>query len=654
MKKIKFLKLLIVLPFLFAACTDLDETFFSEISPDRIPTEQKIRAVYSHLKGSPTSNPKTCPWWKMVYAVQTSTDEICIPVQNVGDWPVVEGYVDMQHHTWSPSGYAAPIFHASWNYCYNIISNCNILLVRHREDLSNEGRAELQTLRAYAYYRLLDLFGNVPLITEDNFGQPQMPQNTRRADLFHWIEGQLTYIKGTELSVEEHLFDRSFSRYGTMTKGVLQTLKARMYLNSNVFLGLADDSQEYKNYLNKAILACNDVINSGQYQLESNVFANWYLDNGPHSREIIFAIPFMGDGSNEGNELYMETLIPQMREALGNVIGQSADGRDIIGAAMYVNGVSGWHVNPPMTETGDTDAIFNKKHNGYYGLFHENDNRRLAVLTGQLYNRAEYVRGNGFKKLIVDGYWDVNDELNPYGTENATPGASRRRQEIHANLAPWFYNRGFSNIQNDATKNVPKAFGARIIKFELAENPQFYSSPVHMVVMRLAEVYYTRAEAYIRLGDPAAAKADIQKVLQHRGFNPTTPPASYTQNYPFQDMDTDIYGNDTEEKISAVALMSKRWLTGNTQDISNVYLSGVIDLELMDQEWRREFIFEDRRRTDMIRMGKFAGPNAKEWGNHTKTTDPTRNLFPIPQVIIDGNPAVKQNPGYDGYDGWLN
>ena len=655
MKKIKFLKPLILLPFLFAACTDLDETYHSQISPDRVPQESRIRGVYTHLKGSMTVNPMTCPFWKLVYAVQTSTDEICIPRQNVNDWQDGGIYQDMQRHTWNANN---TIFLSSWNYLYNIISNCNALIDMFGENLSDKDRAELQTLRAYAYYRLMDLFGNVPKLTEENLGQLQMPQNTRRADMFKWVEEQLTYLEGTDILLENCLADRSMATYGTITKGVLNTLKARLYLNSKVFLNLADDSQEYKDYLNKAIVACNAVIGSGQYQLESNVFANWYLDNGPLSREIIWSIPYGAPSDDEGNRLHIETLIPPVAQALGNILGQDESGKDIIGGTMYSNAVSGWHVNPPKKDNindVDVNAIFDRKHNRYYGIFHENDNRRLAVLSGQLYSRAAYIRGDGFQKLTFD-YWDRYDELNPFGTPNATPDAARNRQRIHANLTPWLYNRGFDPAgENNATLNVPKAFGARIIKFELAENPSQYESPVDMIIMRLAELYYTRAEAYIRLGNSGAAKSDLQVVLQHRGFNPTAVPASYTKNYPFLDMDTDIWGNDTEEKISVVALMSKRWLTGNTQDISSVYLSDAIDLELMDKEWRREFIFEDRRRTDMIRMGKFAGPNAVTWGaKSTPTTDATRNLFPIPQSVLNGNPEVKQNPGYPGYDGWLN
>jgi hypothetical protein len=48
----------------------------------------------------------------------------------------------------------------------------------------------------------------------------------------------------------------------------------------------------------------------------------------------------------------------------------------------------------------------------------------------------------------------------------------------------------------------------------------------------------------------------------------------------------------------------------------------------MDQELRREFIWEDHRRTDMIRMGKFI---TGTWGGHlTPTLDKSKEVFPQP------------------------
>ena len=51
---------------------------------------------------------------------------------------------------------------------------------------------------------------------------------------------------------------------------------------------------------------------------------------------------------------------------------------------------------------------------------------------------------------------------------------------------------------------------------------------------------------------------------------------------------------------------------------------------------------EGKRRTDLIRMGKFTNGT---W--YAKTTNtPFRILFPIPQTQIETNPLLVQNPGY--------
>ncbi|WP_224999322.1 RagB/SusD family nutrient uptake outer membrane protein [Cesiribacter sp. SM1] len=64
-------------------------------------------------------------------------------------------------------------------------------------------------------------------------------------------------------------------------------------------------------------------------------------------------------------------------------------------------------------------------------------------------------------------------------------------------------------------------------------------------------------------------------------------------------------------------------------------------LETILDERGRELYWERVRRTDQIRFGTFTDT----W--HEKTvTDPTKVLFPIPQVAIDSNPNLEQNPGY--------
>ncbi len=80
-----------------------------------------------------------------------------------------------------------------------------------------------------------------------------------------------------------------------------------------------------------------------------------------------------------------------------------------------------------------------------------------------------------------------------------------------------------------------------------------------------------------------------------------------------------------------------------------------IDDKFLLEEWAREFHSEGRRRIDLVRFGKFAGPTADyNWegrggnnsGETAKKIDAKFNLFPIPEADIVANPNLTQNEGY--------
>jgi len=70
--------------------------------------------------------------------------------------------------------------------------------------------------------------------------------------------------------------------------------------------------------------------------------------------------------------------------------------------------------------------------------------------------------------------------------------------------------------------------------------------------------------------------------------------------------------------------------------------SVALDLEEMLDEWGREFIMEGRRRTDLIRFGRFQ----EEWWDKPVDSDRHYELFPLSQTTLEQNPYLKQNPGY--------
>jgi hypothetical protein len=68
-------------------------------------------------------------------------------------------------------------------------------------------------------------------------------------------------------------------------------------------------------------------------------------------------------------------------------------------------------------------------------------------------------------------------------------------------------------------------------------------------------------------------------------------------------------------------------------------------------EWAREFYYEGRRRTDLVRFGKFTGPTADyQWegrgdlesGKAAKQIDAKYNVYPVPESDIVANPNLAE------------
>lgn len=548
-------KLLIATMFIFSVsffgCTDLHETFYDEITPSQADPGSLLDGLYGTLRGYADTNLNYAAA-EYVYFVQMSTDELCTPVRKGGDWYDGGQYIEMQNHTWTP---ANKIILAAWRYCYNIISNCNTELNLTSMGFGDNAKAEIRMIRAYAYYRLLDMFGNVPLITEKNSNEVHAPANSSRQAIYNFVLSELT-----DPTVVNNLPNK---KYGRMSVDVLNTLLARLYLNAEVFTGTA--------HWQDCINACDAVINSGRYSLETNPYNNFNVDNGPTSKEIILAIPFDGI-TTVGNYLQM--------------LSYNTEQGDAFGVPLFANCVNGPCVNPTGNYTGPGEYdIFQPAVEGTTAS-NIADVRRLAMLTGQQYR---------------------------LGTTTALKVGSDS-----INYAPNFTGGFVPAAATTASLASKRGDGARIIKYELTSN-QNWEMANDWVVMRYAEVLYMKAECLIRLGQAESARPIFQQVLANRGYDPT---ASITN------------------PMTAAVWMSKRNIT--TTDLTSI-IPATIDLEFMDQELRREFIFEDHRRTDMIRMGKYLGV----WGmKSTADADNHTLIFPVPTAVLSVEPNIVQNPGY--------
>ncbi|SEA15445.1 RagB/SusD family nutrient uptake outer membrane protein [Pedobacter hartonius] len=142
-------------------------------------------------------------------------------------------------------------------------------------------RAEARFLRAYQYWVLMDLFGNPPILTEENTIGIVSPQQIKRADLFKYVESELLAIEPELLTLPE---------YGRASKGAADMLLSRLYLNAAVYTGTAKYTE--------AITYASKVI-AGSYFLHT-AYKNLFLaDNDLNNHETIFAINY--DGNNTQN-----------------------------------------------------------------------------------------------------------------------------------------------------------------------------------------------------------------------------------------------------------------------------------------------------------------------------------------------------------------
>lgn len=146
-------------------------------------------------------------------------------------------------------------------------------------------RAEARFLRALAYYNVLDLFRNGPMVTDDSkLGTTDLPPYATSKQIFDYIVSELNDCQTTMLNAVVG----SSNTYGHANKAAAWSLLARLYLNADAFLGTSNTTSYYTSCLDN----CNKVISAG-FLLEPT-YQNMFLTDNNKSKEMIFPIVFDG------------------------------------------------------------------------------------------------------------------------------------------------------------------------------------------------------------------------------------------------------------------------------------------------------------------------------------------------------------------------
>ncbi|WP_166963836.1 RagB/SusD family nutrient uptake outer membrane protein [Yeosuana marina] len=189
---------------------------------------------------------------------------------------------------------------------FNVILRANTVLgnldVVDDANTAASFEAEAKFLRAYAYFNLVRLFGDIPLIDRVVTPSEKEMQFTRvsKSSIYELIESDLqTAISGLDNTYKTRA-----------SKAAAQALLAKVYLTEN------------KNYA-QAQLLCEDVMDSG-FGLMDNFYDVFYTER---NKEIIFAIGFETGLSSDSQNFSAEFL-----NGVGRTVGVNYVTNDAVNA----------------------------------------------------------------------------------------------------------------------------------------------------------------------------------------------------------------------------------------------------------------------------------------------------------------------------------
>ena len=472
--------------------------------------------------------------------------------------------------------------------------------------------AEARFLRAYAYYNLLDLYGNVPLTTEIS---TELPTQSNRTELFNFIESELMDIESTLLASNE---------YGRVDNIAAHALLSRLYLNAEAWTGqdrYADCVTYSQNVINSGYtLNMNDANGNGTAYDELFLADN---DVNGAQNEFIFALNFDGMQSQTwGGTTFL------VHAAIGGTMNPSEFG---------VNG--GWGglrttknlvnqfavdldvLNTSLGAQSDWGLVGSATPNGWNGPdveMYQTGPQEFSIYaelgSGELKFRFNEDWGNNFGDNGNDGTLESGGANIPIsagtyfivmdlgaGTYSISPFSSDKRGMFH------------SDGQNLEIESIPPfEDGYAVTKWKNVDSNGNQGSDsagnfvdTDIPLIRLAEIYLNYAEATLRGG-----------------------------------------GGDTNTAVSLINQIRERGFGGSSGTIS----SGDLTLDFILDERSRELYWEGLRRTDLIRYNRFTS-SSYLWpfkGNEATGVgvDEYRNLFPLPANVVAINSNLTQNEGY--------
>jgi hypothetical protein len=487
-----------------------------------------------------------------------------------------------------------------WNYAY--IKDCNVFLEKINttpisEELKHKLEGEVTVMRAVAYFEMAKRYGGVPLITSviDPYKEidDELKNRNTEVEIYDFVDSEFT--KAVQL-LEQTVAIKPTARINKWTALALQA-RANLWAASIAKYGKEDlnglvgvPSSRANEFYQKASEAASAVINSGLYSLY-----NGYTDKAKNYQYI-----FLAEGNSEiifakeYNGVEIKGTWDHWKAPARFASGQGARCNPTLDLILQYENIDG--------SVEDYTKYFNKNYLFKDGMdiFKRKDPRLLGT-------------------VLFQGSFFVNDYIQTY--EGIDTGIVANPLNIVNN--PNLSYEGVKQVGVDSRLVVgdDKTTNSGLLIRKWCDEPNLpvpvESSQVDWTIVRLAELYITKAEADFQLNNTAEAAISLNATRSRAG-------------------------------ISLVA-------------------ANTISMQKIQTEWMAEFAFENRRFWDLRRWRIAESVLNKQFSGlriiwHKKSSQyyflqfacetfnrifrPEYYYNPITTTRINNNPSLVQNPLY--------
>lgn len=309
------------------SCTNLDEevldgVVISNTGGGTINTASLLTSAYEGLRGFQTQG--------QMFALDEMSGDALVGPTRGGDWDDNATWRQIHVHTWAPDHNEV---RNAWNALLSQVYNCNLVI----ENGSGSEVTQARFLRAFYYYNVIDLFGQVPY-REAGSALTDDPKVWSRAEATEFVISELEAIASS-------LPARTANDASIANADAAHFLLAKLYLNKGVFTA-ADAAGPYT-FAAADMTKVVQNVDAISSSLSSDYWDNFKPANNT-SPEILFSSKNIQGGAGGGIQYHWR---------MGMHYNQTPDGWN--GFAIVSEYYNKFNSNDRRIKNADSDIITN-------------------------------------------------------------------------------------------------------------------------------------------------------------------------------------------------------------------------------------------------------------------------------------------------------